>query len=194
METAFREAIVSYLVRYQQTAIKETGRRPLARARKPMDDELVVPGCQRPGYVFWQPVPWRNDQPPFGKHKALFHESVRDYLSICRFLEIRFRLPVTQAKTPLRFLYDRVFETYANTRDLTPGRAFDAAALAAKESPDAPFGYCMAATCDDGEPLQILLMAKDGQVCFTRADGGEPVYGRMTVERLLPKLQFVYEL
>lgn len=194
MDTALREAMSAYLVRYQQTAIRETGRRPLARARTPMDEALVLPGCQRPGYVFWQPVPWGGAQPPFGKRKALFHQSIRDYLSVCRFLEIRFRLPVTQAKTPLRFLYDRVFEASANTRFFTPGLAFDEAALAHKAEPSMPLAYCMATTCDDGEPLRILLGASDGQVCFARADGGEPVYGRMTVERLLPKLRFVYEL
>ena len=58
MPAALAPIMRDYLVRFQQSAIKETGRRPLAFSRVPMDEKLVLPGCNRPGYVFWQPMPW----------------------------------------------------------------------------------------------------------------------------------------
>ena len=49
MQTALSLIMRDYLIRFQQTAIKETGRRPLTYLREPMDEKLVLPGCQRPG-------------------------------------------------------------------------------------------------------------------------------------------------
>lgn len=60
MQTALSLIMRDYLIRFQQTAIKETGRRPLTYLREPMDEKLVLPGCQRPGYAFWQPCPGRT--------------------------------------------------------------------------------------------------------------------------------------
>ena len=54
MQTAMLPIMRDYLVRFQQSAIKETGRRPLSWLRTPEDEPLVIPGCRRPGYVFWQ--------------------------------------------------------------------------------------------------------------------------------------------
>lgn len=90
MQTALLPIMRDYLVRFQQTAIKETGRRPLCWLRSPKDEALVIPGCRRPGYAFWQPISWKDDQAPLGEHTAEFHQSIVDYLSLCQFLEIRF--------------------------------------------------------------------------------------------------------
>ncbi|MFH1879709.1 MAG: hypothetical protein ABIK64_02815, partial [Bacillota bacterium] len=71
-----------FLVRFQQGAVKETGRRPLTFRRTPMDEALVVPGCQRPGFVFWQPIAWPEGNAPLGGHAAKFHRSIVDFLSV----------------------------------------------------------------------------------------------------------------
>lgn len=51
-----------YLIRFQQTAIKETGRRPLRFFVLRWTKSCCCPGCQRPGYAFWQPIPWQDGQ------------------------------------------------------------------------------------------------------------------------------------
>ncbi|NLI21642.1 MAG: hypothetical protein GX418_08865 [Clostridiales bacterium] len=183
-----------FLIRFQQTAIKETGRRPLTFSRTPLDEKLVLPGCQRPGYVFWQPVAWKDDRAPLGEHAKLFHQSILDYLSMCQMLEIRFRLPVAPLNSPLSFLYGRVFETYKNTDSAPPARALEEAILYHREHPDLPLAFTMAASCDGGAPLLVMLGAQDGQMFVQRADREAlPVYCKLTVDRLLPKLQFVYD-
>lgn len=195
MQSVIAPIMRDYLIRFQQTAIKETGRRPLTYLRAPMDERLVLPGCQRPGYAFWQPIPWKDGSVPLGKSAEKFHSSIIDYLSLCQFLEIRFHLPVAPMGSPLSFLYKRVFETYKNTESAPPSRAFEEAELYAREQPSSPLGFCMAATCDGGEPLLLMLRAEDGQayIRFLERDQ-EPLYLKLTVDRLLPKLQFVYEV
>lgn len=64
MQAAISPIMRDYLIRFQQTAIKETGRRPLTWLRTPMDEKLVLAGCQRPGYAFWQPIPWKDGNVP----------------------------------------------------------------------------------------------------------------------------------
>lgn len=183
-----------FLIRFQQTAIKETGRRPLTFARTPMDETLVLPGCQRPGYVFWQPIAWKDGNVPLGENARLFHQSIIDYVSMCQMLEIRFHLPVAPVNSPLSFLYGRVFETYKNTESAPPARAFDEALLYQRENPALPLAFTMAASCDGGAPLLVMLRAEDGQMFVQRADrDADPVYCKLNVERLLPKLQFVYD-
>lgn len=183
-----------FLIRFQQTAIKETGRRPLTFARTPMDEKLVLAGCQRPGYVFWQPVAWKDDRAPLGENAKLFHPSILEYVSMCQMLEMRFRLPVAPVNSPLSFLHNRVFETYKNTEGAPPARAFDEALLYHREHPEVPLAYNMAATCDGGAPLLVMLRAEDGQMFIQWADReAQPVYCKLTVDRLLPKLQFVYD-
>lgn len=190
----FAPIMRDYLVRFQRTALKETGCRPLTFLRTPMDEKLLLPGCQRPGYAFWQPIAWPDGKAPMGRRAARFHESIREYLSMCQFLEIRFHLPVAPAGSPLSFLYRRTFETCPNTETATPGRAFEEAALYQRENPALPLAYCMAATCDDGEPLLLMLRASDGQAFIQHAQGEpELLYLRVGVDRLLPKLQFVYD-
>lgn len=194
MQAALAPIMRDYLIRFQQTAIKETGRRPLTFLRVPMDEKLVLPGCQRPGYVFWQPVPWKDGNVPLGEYGALFHPTIVSYLSMCQFLEIRFHLPVAPMNSPLSFLYNRVFETYKNTETSPPVRAFEEAILYQHEHPGEPLAFTMAATCDGGEPLLIMLRAEDGQAYIQRVDReGEPQYLKLTVDRLLPKLKFVYD-
>jgi hypothetical protein len=182
-----------FLVRFQQGAIKETGRRPLTYLREPMDTELIVPGCQRPGFAFWQPIAWPEGDAPLGAHADKFHQNIADYLSVCQMLEIRFKLPVTPAKSPLSFLYDRVFGTYVNTVSSPPSRAFEEAEFSHRFNPKLPLSFCMAASCDDLEPLRMMLDASDGQMYVLRAnDPDQPVLCKITVDRLLPKLRFIY--
>jgi len=135
-----------YLIRFQQTAIKETGRRPLTYLRTPMDEKLVINGCQRPGYAFWQPVPWTDNNAPLGEYAKAFHDSIQQYVSMCQFLEIRFHLPVAHMGSPLSFLYGRTFETCKNTELAPPSRAFEEAHMQLEEHPELPLGYCMAQT------------------------------------------------
>ncbi len=195
MQAALAPIMRDYLIRFQQTAIKETGRRPLTFLRVPMDEKLVLPGCQRPGYVFWQPVPWKDGKVPLGEHAGRFHASVVAYLSMCQFLEIRFHLPVAPMNSPLSFLYNRVFETYKNTETTPPARAFEEALLYQREHPGQPLAFCMAATCDGGDPLLIMLRAEDGQAYIQRVGReSELLFLKLTVDRLLPKLKFVYDL
>lgn len=53
----------------------------------------------------------------------------------------------------------------------------------------------MAATCDGADPLLLMLRAEDGQAFVQYADrSAEPLYLKLAVDRLLPKLQFVYDL
>ena len=183
-----------FLIRFQQTAIKETGRRPLTFSRTPMDDKLVLPGCQRPGYIFWQPIAWKDNQAPLGENAQLFHQSIIDYVSMCQLLEIRFHLPVAPLNSPLSFLYGRVFETCKNTDSAPPSRAFDEAVLYHREHPDMPLAYTMAVSCDGSAPLLVMLRAEDGQMFIQRTDREAlPVFCKLTIDRLLPKLQFVYD-
>ena len=194
MQAAFAPILRDTLIRFQQSAIKETGRRPLTYARAPMDEGLVLPGCQRPGYVFWQPIAWRDGQVPLGPHAEAFHQSIVDYLSMCQFLEMRFKLPVAASNSPLSFVHDRVFEIYRNTESAPPSRAFEEAVRYHQEHPQYPLSFCMAATCDAGETVLVMLRAEDGQMYLLRPDSdAEPLYCRLTVDRLLPKLQFVYD-
>jgi hypothetical protein len=113
---------------------------------------------------------------------------------MCQFLEIRFHLPVAPLNSPLSFLYNRIFETYKNTESAPPSRAFEEAKLYHKEHPQIPLSYCMAATCDAGDPLLLNLRAEDGQAFITRVGtDAEPLYLKLTVDRLLPKIKFVYD-
>ena len=183
-----------YLIRFQQTAIKETGRRPLTYLRTPMDEKLVISGCQRPGFAFWQPVAWADNKAPLGKHAAAFHDSIRQYVSMCQFLEIRFHLPVAHMGSPLSFLYGRTFECCPNTENNPPERAFEEAGMYRREHPEWPLAYCMAVTCDDGEPLMLMLRAEDGEAFVQRTMAEtKPMYLKLGVDRLLPKLRFVYD-
>lgn len=138
MQTALLPIMRDYLVRFQQTAIKETGRRPLCWLRSPKDEALVIPGCRRPGYAFWQPISWKDDQAPLGEHTAEFHQSIVDYLSLCQFLEIRFFLPVAGSGSPYSFLYRRVFEAERNTDSAPPEQKFQEALDYAAQRPELP--------------------------------------------------------
>ncbi|MBQ7886140.1 MAG: hypothetical protein IJ313_04515 [Clostridia bacterium] len=182
-----------YLVRYQQTALRETGRRPMTFLREPMDEKLLLPGCPRAGYAFWQPVAWEKEV-PFGREAHRFHESIREYLSLCQFLEVRFVLPVANAGSPLSFLYGRVFETCRSTDSRPPERAFEEALTAQCYEPDMPLSYCMAQTCDEKEALLLMVRADDGGVYVRYASMKARVLDlKLGLDRLLPKLQFVYQ-
>ena len=195
MPTSLTPILRDFLIRFQQTAIRETGRRPLTYLRTPIDEKLLLPGCQRAGYAFWQPIPWIDGKAPLGPEAARFHPSICEYLSMCQFLEIRFRLPVAHMNSPLAFLYNRTFETYKNAESAPPSRAFEEALLYQREHPALPLAYCLAATCDGAEPLLLMLRAEDGQAFILHAVGDPaPMYLKLNVDRLLPKLQFVYDI
>ena len=65
----------------------------------------------------------------------------------------------------------------------------------AAQRPELPLSFCMAATCDEGEKLLLMLRAEDGEAYIVPADQNrEPVYLNATLERLLPRVQFVYDI
>ena len=195
MQTALAPIFSDMLVRYQQTAIRQTGRRPVTYLRSPIDDDLMMPGCTRPGCAFWQPIAWPKGQPRIGKAGKGFHQSILDYLTLCQFLEIRFKLPVAAGSRQLSFLFNRGFETRKNTLSAPPARALEEAQLYQREHPQWPLGYCMAATCDAGEPILLMIAAEDGQAYILRAESDvPPLCLKLGLDRLLPKLQFVYEI
>ncbi len=192
MSTPLAPVLRDYLVRYQQMAIRETGHRPATWLRTPMEESLLLPGCARPGYAFWQPVEWKN-KVPLGKPEG-FHQSIVDYVSMCQFYEIRFELPVAASGSPLSFLHGRVFECCANTTFNPPSRMFEEAAMYRREHPEWPLSFCMAATCDDGEPLLLMLRAEDGEAFIAHAmTDAKPLELKLGLERLLPKVRFIYE-
>jgi len=189
MYTPLRPILRDCLVRYQRSALRDTGRRPMTFLRTPMDDELTLPGCNRPGYTFWQPVAWPEGGAPLGERAGAFHQSIIEYLSLCQFLEVSFQLPVAPKGSTLSFLYQRTFETCKNTVSAPPARAFEEAFLYQREHPTLPLAYCMAQTCDGGEPLMLMLRAEDGQA-FILAEGRCVLDLKIGLDRLLPKLQF----
>lgn len=180
------------LVRFQQTALRETGRRPVTFLREPMDEAMLLPGCTRPGFSCWQPVAWEGEA-PLGKDAGRFHESIREYVSLCQFLEVRFVLPVANASGPLGFLYGRVFETCRNTASRPPERAFEEAMINHRQEAEMPLAYCMAQTCDEGDALLLMIRADNGSV-FVRYAAAEArvLELKLGLDRLLPKLKFVY--
>lgn len=182
-----------FLVRYQQTAVRQTGCRPVTWLRSPMDEALLLPGSAKPGFTCWQPVAWPHEKPELGPAAALFHPSIIEYLSMCQFLEIFFHLPVAHAGSPLSFLYGRTFACCPNTETSPPSRALEEATLYCRERAELPLSYLMAVTCDDGEPLMIFLRAEDGQALVCRAHG-KPLELKLGLDRLLPRLQFVYDI
>ena len=46
MNSPLAPVLRDYLVRYQQMAIRETGHRPITWLRTPMEEALLLPGCQ----------------------------------------------------------------------------------------------------------------------------------------------------
>ena len=76
-----------------------------------------------------------------------------------------------------------------------PEQKFQEALDYAAQRPELPLSFCMAATCDEGEKLLLMLRAEDGEAYIVPADQNrEPVYLNATLERLLPRVQFVYDI
>jgi len=195
MSTPLASVLRDYLVRYQQMAIRETGHRPVTWLRTPMEEALLLPGCAKPGYSYWQPVEWKNNKAPLGKAAEGFHQSIIDYVSLCQFYEIRFQLPVAHTGSPLSFLHGRTFECFCNTQSNPPSRMFEEAGMYRREHPEWPLSYCMAATCDGGEPLLLMLRAEDGGAFIVRTMAQEnPLDLKLGLERLLPRVRFVYDI
>ena len=161
--------------------------------RAPMEDALLLPGCIKPGYTFWQPAAWPEGLPVPGGKAGAFHESILEYLSMCQFLEIPFRLPVAPKGSPLSFLHGRIFETCPNTVSHPPARALEEAFLYQREHPALPLAFCMAQTADGGEPLLLMLRAEDGRALIQSALDDRQVFNlNVGLDRLLPKLQFTW--
>ena len=193
MKQSIIPAFRDFLVRFQQNALKETGRRPMTYLRSSMEQSLILPGCLRSGYVFWQPMPWQNVNIPLGQNKGMFHESIIDYYSMCQFLEVRFRLPVAHQNSPLSFLYRRVFELYSNTQANPPMRALDEAIFLYEREATKVLSVPIACTCDGGEMLQIMVCAENGKVMI-QPSNGEAVLLSITLDKIFPKAQFVYDI
>lgn len=195
MSSPLAPVLRDYLVRYQQMAIRATSHRPVTWLRTPMDEALLLPGCTRQGWSFWQPVAWKNNKAPLGKAAEGFHQSIVDYVSMCQFYEIRFELPVAASGSPLSFLHGRVFEACPNTQSNPPSRMFEEAGMYRREHPEWPLSFCMAVTCDDGEPLLLMLNAENGEafIAHTMMET-KPVELKMGLERLLPRVRFVYDM
>jgi len=194
MATSVAPVLRDFLVRYQQMSIRETGHRPIAWIHSPLDKPLELPGCTQSGLSYWQPVPWKDGQPALGKAAEGFHQSIIDYLSMCQFMSIRFQLPVARTGSPLSFLYGRTFETQPNTESNPPSRVLEEAALYRREHPQLPLAYCMATTCDE-EPICLMLRGEDGEAFIYRPLlETKPLYLKLGVDRLLPKLRFIYDI
>lgn len=193
MHTSLRPILCDTLVRFQRSVLRQTGRRPMAFARTPMEEALLLPGCIRPGYVFWQPAPWPDGLPAPGGKAGAFHPDILEYLSVCQFLEIPFRLPVAAKGSTLSFLYQRTFETCPNTVSSPPARALEEAFLYQREHPARPLAFCMAQTSDAGEPLLLMLRAEDGKAFVQSALDDQRIWNlNIALDRLLPKLQFTW--
>ena len=193
MHTSLRPILCDTLVRFQRAVLRETGRRPMAFSRTPMEEALLLPGCTLPGYVFWQPAPWPEGMPAPGSKAGVFHQSIWAYLSVCQFLEIPFCLPVAPKGSPLSFLYGRIFETCPNTLSHPPARALEEAFLYQREHPSQPLAFCMAQTSDAGEPLLLMLRAADGRAYIQSALDDQRILNlNVGLDRLLPKLQFTW--
>ena len=60
---------------------------------------------------------------------------------------------------------------------------------------DAQLAQADRAALDGAEPLLLMLGAEDGQAFIQHASGDpSPLYLKLGVDRLLPKLQFVYDI
>lgn len=183
-----------YFLRYQQTAIRETGRRPMILRSKAINESLMLPGCPLKDYTFWQPIPWAEGNVPLGDNAGAFHSSIIDYVSLCQFFEMQFHLPIPAFNNTASFARERVFECIRNTEDFPPAAAFDKAVEIHAGTPEIPLYYPMAATCDSGHPI-ILGIWADSTEAFLLVPGGsnKPVWLCLTLEKLLPKLRFVYD-
>jgi hypothetical protein len=72
---------------------------------------------------------------------------------------------------------------------------FEEAAMYRREHPEWPLSFCMAVTCDDGQPLALMLRAADGEAFVVNTVTGEaPVELKLGLHRLLPKVRFVYDI
>ncbi len=183
-----------YLIRFQQSSIKATGHRPLSLIHTPMDEPLWLPGCTQVGYSYWQPIAWNNEKAPVGSYATHFHQSIIEYVSLCQFLEIPFRLPIAQSHRPLSFLYQRVFETFKNTHSMPPCDAFEEAFLLSHFQKDKHISYAFARTCDPFDPLLLMIHADTGFAYIDCVGHDLPLVElHVSLDRLLPKLQFSFE-
>ena len=188
-----RPILCDTLVRFQRSVLRETGCRPLTFLRTPVEETLLLPGCTKPGYTFWQPAAWPEGMPAPGSKAGSFHPSILEYLSVCQFLEIPFCLPVAPKGSPLSFLHGRIFETCPNTLSHPPARALEEAFLYQREHPANLLAFCMAQTSDSGEPLLLMLRAVDGRAFIQSALDDQRILNlHVGLDRLLPKLQFTW--
>jgi len=62
-----------------------------------------------------------------------------------------------------------------------------------RQEPEIPLSCCMAQTCDDGEPLLLMIRADNGNVFVRYASSDARLLElKLGLDRLLPKLKFVF--
>lgn len=163
-QAAFRD----FLVRFQQAAIRETGRRPTVALRDGIDRELLLPGCLSAGYSFWQPMPWPQNEPQLGDVAEPFHPSIIEVLTFCRYHELTFILPVPQRQGIYSFLYKRQFITAQNTLNVPPQLALREALERHGENSKLPLYFPFAVSDHQGEAILLCLQADTGECCLYR--------------------------
>lgn len=132
---------------------------------------------------------------PLGPLAEQFHHSIVEYLSMCQFLEIHFHLPVAHMNSPLSFLYNRTFETCKNTESASPSRAFEEAGFYRREHPTCRWPTAWPPPATARSRFCSCSAPEDGQAFIQHAAGDpSPLYLKLGVDRLLPKLQFVYDI
>ena len=194
MSESLAPVFKDFLICFQQSAIRETGRRPITCTRAQMDTDLLLPGCESAGYSFWQPVLWPEGGAPLGEHAASFHTSIVEYVSMCRFFEIPFTLPVPEKQSPLSYLWGRRFQTFQNTLALRPETVMDEAVALYQNSGSLFMGFPFAVTFDRGEPLTLILRASDGVMFVSRAERDNAFTSlNTTLREVMPKLRFCFD-
>lgn len=164
--TETQEAFRDFLIRFQQTAIRETGRRPTVALRDGIDEELLMPGCLSAGYSFWQPMPWPQDMPQLADMETHFHRSILDLFTFCRYHELSFVVPVPQRQGIYSYLYKRQFVTVQNTMKALPLDALNDAIIRHDQLSKLPLYFPFAATDPQGEAFVLCLQADTGECCL----------------------------
>lgn len=140
------------MTRYEAHWRALRGTSPQTALRSNMDEELLIPGSDTPGYSCWRALPFDSEQAQIAdwaqaRAIALDPRIVAFYTSMRRY-EILFSFN------------GRLFSTDSLTKTAPPLRAIAEDYFAWENAPDYPFAISVAYTCDDKEP-QILLAEAD---------------------------------
>ena len=131
---------------------------------------------------------------PLGPLAEQFHHSIVEYLSMCQFLEIHFHLPVAHMNSPLSFLYNRTFETCKNTESAPPRAPLRRRGSTAGNTPPCRWPTAWPPPATRG--AAFAHAPRRGWAGFIQHATGDPspLYLKLGLDRLLPKLQFVYDI